>query len=282
MSKSRRLRTARVVVRTSSAERLSFIVSSMTVRGRLMRVDEYVATNLANWNSRVPHHELGYGLDAFRDDPAHLSGGGALRPAPPRRRRRARRRPPAVPHRHRHAVARPARGTDDRPRLLRPGARRRPPAGRRHRRDDRLRRGRAVRRGERARRRALRPRLHRHRRAVLAAVDHALGGRSSPPCCARAGGCSSARAIRCCGRWTTRATTGCSSSSYPYFEVAGGTALHTSRRRYVDHDEPLAAPDTIQFNHGLGEIVTALLDAGMRVDDARSSTTRCRGTRWAR
>ena len=36
--------------------------------------------------------------------------GGALRPAPARRRRRAGRRAPAVPHRHRHPVAGPARG----------------------------------------------------------------------------------------------------------------------------------------------------------------------------
>jgi SAM-dependent methyltransferase len=36
-------------------------------------VDEYVAVNLANWNSRVPHHEQSYGLDRFRADPAYLS-----------------------------------------------------------------------------------------------------------------------------------------------------------------------------------------------------------------
>jgi len=36
-------------------------------------VDEYVAVNLANWNSRVAHHEHAYGLEKFRDDPAHLS-----------------------------------------------------------------------------------------------------------------------------------------------------------------------------------------------------------------
>ncbi len=34
---------------------------------------DYLAVNLANWDSRVPHHVRGYGLDAFRDDPAHLS-----------------------------------------------------------------------------------------------------------------------------------------------------------------------------------------------------------------
>ena len=35
--------------------------------------DEYLAINLANWNSRVPHHVLGYELDRFRDDPSALS-----------------------------------------------------------------------------------------------------------------------------------------------------------------------------------------------------------------
>nr|MCU0261732.1 class I SAM-dependent methyltransferase [Ilumatobacteraceae bacterium] len=36
---------------------------------------DYQAVNLANWNSRVPHHEASddYGLDRFRSDPAHLS-----------------------------------------------------------------------------------------------------------------------------------------------------------------------------------------------------------------
>ena len=36
-------------------------------------VDEYIEVNLANWNSRVAHHEHGYGLEQFRTDPAHLS-----------------------------------------------------------------------------------------------------------------------------------------------------------------------------------------------------------------
>jgi SAM-dependent methyltransferase len=36
-------------------------------------VSDYRAVNLANWNSRVPHHEQGYGLDAFRTDPSYLS-----------------------------------------------------------------------------------------------------------------------------------------------------------------------------------------------------------------
>src|SRR5580704_8166882 len=36
-------------------------------------VSDYVAVNLANWNSRVAHHEKGYRLDQYRSDPAHLS-----------------------------------------------------------------------------------------------------------------------------------------------------------------------------------------------------------------
>ena len=35
---------------------------------------DYVSINLANWNSRVPHHVEGYGLEQFRTDPGHLSG----------------------------------------------------------------------------------------------------------------------------------------------------------------------------------------------------------------
>jgi SAM-dependent methyltransferase len=37
------------------------------------RMTDYVAVNLANWNSRVPHHERGYGLERFRADPDYLS-----------------------------------------------------------------------------------------------------------------------------------------------------------------------------------------------------------------
>ena len=34
---------------------------------------DYRDINRANWDSRVPHHEAGYELDKFRDDPKHLS-----------------------------------------------------------------------------------------------------------------------------------------------------------------------------------------------------------------
>ncbi|MEO7398986.1 MAG: class I SAM-dependent methyltransferase [Ilumatobacteraceae bacterium] len=51
---------------------------------------------------------------------------------------------------------------------------------------------------------------------------------------------------------------------HPYFETARGTKF-VETSSYVAHDDPLAHPDTIQFNHGLGEIVTALIRTGMEV-----------------
>jgi len=48
---------------------------------------------------------------------------------------------------------------------------------------------------------------------------------------------------------------------YPYFETAG---VHFSEpTSYVEHDDPLASPDIVHFNHGLAEIITAVMDAGM-------------------
>lgn len=35
--------------------------------------EDWRAMNLANWESRVPHHAAGYDLEAFRADPSHLS-----------------------------------------------------------------------------------------------------------------------------------------------------------------------------------------------------------------
>jgi 2-polyprenyl-3-methyl-5-hydroxy-6-metoxy-1,4-benzoquinol methylase len=35
--------------------------------------DDYVEINRSNWDSRVPIHERGYGLDRYRHDPAFLS-----------------------------------------------------------------------------------------------------------------------------------------------------------------------------------------------------------------
>ncbi len=36
-------------------------------------VSDYQRINKANWDSRVPHHERGYDLHEFTDDPSHLS-----------------------------------------------------------------------------------------------------------------------------------------------------------------------------------------------------------------
>ncbi len=48
---------------------------------------------------------------------------------------------------------------------------------------------------------------------------------------------------------------------YPYFETDG---VHLSESySYVEHDEPLASPEFVHFNHGLGQVITAVMDAGM-------------------
>jgi SAM-dependent methyltransferase len=48
---------------------------------------------------------------------------------------------------------------------------------------------------------------------------------------------------------------------FPYFETEG---VHFSDPlSYVAHDEPLASPDIVHFNHGLAQVITALMTAGM-------------------
>lgn len=48
---------------------------------------------------------------------------------------------------------------------------------------------------------------------------------------------------------------------FPYFETAG---VHFSEpSSYVDHDEPLGSPDIVHFNHGIAEVLTALMHVGM-------------------
>lgn len=51
---------------------------------------------------------------------------------------------------------------------------------------------------------------------------------------------------------------------FPYFETAAGTAF-SETSTYVEHEGELASPDTIQWNHGLAEILTAVGDAGLRM-----------------
>jgi len=51
---------------------------------------------------------------------------------------------------------------------------------------------------------------------------------------------------------------------FPYFEVEGGTRF-VEPKTYVDHDGELAQPIIVSYNHGIGEIVTALLDLGFTI-----------------
>ena len=45
---------------------------------------------------------------------------------------------------------------------------------------------------------------------------------------------------------------------FPYFETEG---VHFSEPlSYVPYDEPLASPDIVHFNHGLAEVITALMN----------------------
>ncbi len=50
---------------------------------------------------------------------------------------------------------------------------------------------------------------------------------------------------------------------YPYFETEGIRFREESS--YVEHAGALTQADTIQFNHGLGEILTAVMDAGLQL-----------------
>lgn len=50
---------------------------------------------------------------------------------------------------------------------------------------------------------------------------------------------------------------------YPYFEGPGITFVE--KQTYVDHDGELDEPESIGFNHGIGEILTALMRAGMSI-----------------
>jgi SAM-dependent methyltransferase len=50
---------------------------------------------------------------------------------------------------------------------------------------------------------------------------------------------------------------------YPYFETEGIHFVET--HSYVEHEEELTSPDFLHFNHGLGEIITALMSAGLNL-----------------
>lgn len=224
-------------------------------------MDEYAATNLANWNSRVPHHEAGYGIDAFRADPAHLSE--VVRFDLPRLGDIA--GLDAV-HLQCHI------GTDTLS-LSRLGARMTGldfsgPAldvARRLAADT----GASIEYVEAELYSAVAA-LGPERFDLVYTGIGALCWLPSIAQWARV----VAELLRPGGRlfireghpvlWTMDdpREDELLVVRYPYFEVPGGTRF-SETVTYVDHDEPLAEPDTIQFNHGLGQIVTALSAAGL-------------------
>ena len=81
---------------------------------------DYREVNRANWDDRAPAHAASpdYDFAALRDGSGASERRGPVRPAAARRHLRPARRPPAVPHRHGHPVAGPARRHHDRARLL--------------------------------------------------------------------------------------------------------------------------------------------------------------------
>jgi hypothetical protein len=50
---------------------------------------------------------------------------------------------------------------------------------------------------------------------------------------------------------------------YPHLETEG---IHFSEPlSYVAHDEPLPSPEIVAFNHGLAQVFTSLMAAGMQL-----------------
>lgn len=222
---------------------------------------DYVAVNLANWNSRVPHHERGYGLDEFRADPTHLSH--VVRFDLPRLGDIT---GLDVVHLQCHI------GTDTLS-LSRLGARTvtgldfSAPAL-------------AVARQLAADCGAT---IDYVERELYGAVD-ALGAERFDLVFTGIGALCWLPDVR---RWAGIVATLLRPGGrlfireghpmlwalddprpdrlmvvdYPYFETEG---VHFSdTETYVDHDEPLASPDIVHFNHGLAEIITAVMDAGL-------------------
>ena len=54
---------------------------------------------------------------------------------------------------------------------------------------------------------------------------------------------------------------GCSSWSFRTSRTRG--TLFSEPKTYVEHEGDIASPDSVGFNHGLGQIITALQEAGM-------------------
>ena len=89
----------------------------------------------------------------------------------------------------------------------------------------------------------------------------ARGGRR--PAAPRAAGCSSARDTRCCGRWRA-ARRRPAHARLPLLRAPRSRWSGTSPAPTSRPTPSFAHTPRHEWNHGLGEIVTALLDAGMR------------------
>lgn len=222
---------------------------------------DYEAVNLANWNSRVAHHVAGYGLDAFRQDPEHLSD--VVRFDLPRL---GRLDGLDVVHLQCHI------GTDTLS-LFRLGAKRvvgldfSAPA---------LEAAAELARDCAATIEYVESELYDAVAALGPAqfdlVFTGVGALCWLPDIARWAQVVAAL-LRPGGRLFIREghpvlwaldfprPDGVLSIAFPYYETAG-TLFHEPAS-YIAHEEPLAAPDSIQFNHGLAEIITAVMDAGL-------------------
>lgn len=224
-------------------------------------MSDYVGVNRAHWDSRVPHHERGYQLDEFRSDPTFLSG--VVRFDRPRL---GDIRGLDVIHLQCHI------GTDTLS-LSRLGA------------------GRVTGLDFSARALQVAARLAADCGAaieyveseVYGAVDALGGGRFDLvytgigalcwlPDIARWAHVVAAL-LRPGGRLFIREghpvlwaladprPDGLLVLEYPYFETEG--VRFSEPFSYVAHDEPLASPDLVHFNHGLAQIVTAIMAAGL-------------------
>lgn len=88
------------------------------------------------------------------------------------------------------------------------------------------------------------------------------GGRVlSPTCWNPAGSCIWGRDTPCCGHSTTSVTTICWSCATP---TSSSQSLRwVAAQTYTGDEDELAHPVTYEWNHGLADIITAILDAGL-------------------
>ena len=122
--------------------------------------------------------------------------------------------------------------------------------------------------------RTLRPRLHRHRRAVLAARHRPVGrGRRRPPRARRAALPPRGPPDDVGGR---RGTHRGPSLGYPYFETPEPID-DEEPGTYVETDVEFVNNRAMSWNHGIGETVTALLSRGFEITGSGRAPQRAVG-----